>query len=59
MRRRLTGRHLTAILIVTALCGGLVLGLIGGRVERDGAATTLAGLVLVIAGVQLVHIWRA
>ncbi|HEY7035530.1 MAG TPA: hypothetical protein VH482_29585 [Thermomicrobiales bacterium] len=60
-RRRSTARRwrrLQAIGVGLAAVTGVALRLSGGRVERDGIATVLAGLVLIVAATQLVWIWR-
>jgi hypothetical protein len=44
--------------IASALVLGLLVGMAGGWVERDAAASLLAILVTLVAVVQLVHIWR-
>jgi hypothetical protein len=40
-----------------AVIAGVVLGLAGGRVERDGVGTILAMLALTVAATQLAWIW--
>jgi hypothetical protein len=58
MRRWLPDRRLAKLVVAAGLVGGMALGAAGGRVERDGTASVVAVLVLIVAGIQLLHIWR-